>query len=124
MSISAKVSSSELDGIVRSRYVDAFFEIALLNAPGVTYDPANDAAADATFISTYEVAAGTGGYTRQVIGYTSNDVSLYTDDGVALGEKVAVFEQEYKTKRIGFTSIPAGTSVELSFGNGVYYSKW
>ena len=33
-------------------------------------------------------------------------------------------DKEYVTKRIGFTSIPAGTSVELSFGNGIYYSKW
>lgn len=33
-------------------------------------------------------------------------------------------DKEYFTKRIGFTSIPAGTDVELSFANGVYYSKW
>lgn len=30
----------------------------------------------------------------------------------------------YYTKPIGFTSIPAGTAVELTFANGVYYSKW
>ena len=105
MSISAKVSSTELDGIVRSRYVDAVFEIALINAPGVTYDPANDASADATFLATYEVAAGTGGYSRQTIGYTSADVSLYTDDGVALGEKVAVFEQDGTATPIEFSHV-------------------
>ena len=33
-------------------------------------------------------------------------------------------DKEYVTVRIGFTSIPEGTGVELSFGNGVYYSKW
>jgi hypothetical protein len=33
-------------------------------------------------------------------------------------------DKEYKTKRVGFTSIPAGTAVELSFGNGIYYSNW
>ena len=33
-------------------------------------------------------------------------------------------DKEYVTKRVGFTSIPAGTAVELSFGNGIYYSKW
>ena len=32
-------------------------------------------------------------------------------------------DKEYVTKRVGFTSIPAGTAVELSFGNGIYYSK-
>ena len=33
-------------------------------------------------------------------------------------------DKEYVTRRLGFTSIPAGTAVELSFGNGIYYSKW
>ena len=37
---------------------------------------------------------------------------------------VSYNNKEYVTKRLGFTSIPAGTAVELSFGNGVYYSKW
>ena len=37
---------------------------------------------------------------------------------------VSYNDKEYITKRIGFTSIPAGTPVELSFGNGIYYSKW
>ena len=37
---------------------------------------------------------------------------------------VAYNNKEYTTKRLGFTSISAGTSVELSFGNGIYYSKW
>lgn len=32
--------------------------------------------------------------------------------------------KEYTTIRLGFTSIPAGTAVELTFGNGYYYSKW
>lgn len=30
----------------------------------------------------------------------------------------------YTTKPIGFTSLPAGTAVEMSFAKGVYYSKW
>lgn len=37
---------------------------------------------------------------------------------------VSYNDKEYYTKRIGFTSIPAGTDVELSFANGIYYSKW
>ena len=37
---------------------------------------------------------------------------------------VSYNDKEYYTKRIGFTSIPAGTDVELSYANGVYYSKW
>ena len=30
----------------------------------------------------------------------------------------------YATKPIGFTSIPKGTAVEMSYAQGVYYSKW
>ena len=33
-------------------------------------------------------------------------------------------DKEYYAKRIGFTSVPAGTAVELSFGNGFYYANW
>ena len=37
---------------------------------------------------------------------------------------VSYNDKEYVTQRVGFTSIPSGTAVELSFGNGVYFSKW
>lgn len=48
-------------------------------------------------------------------------VRLDSDTGAGV---VSYNDKEYFTKRIGFTSIPAGTSVELSFGDGIYYSKW
>ena len=32
--------------------------------------------------------------------------------------------KEYVTKPIGFISIPGGTEVELSFADGIYYSKF
>ena len=32
--------------------------------------------------------------------------------------------KQYVTKPIGFTSLPAGAAVEMSFAKGVYYSKW
>lgn len=32
--------------------------------------------------------------------------------------------KKYTTEPIGFTSLPAGTAVEMSFAKGVYYSKW
>jgi hypothetical protein len=37
---------------------------------------------------------------------------------------VAYKNKEYPTKPVGFTSIPAGTAVEMTHANGVYYSKW
>ncbi len=33
-------------------------------------------------------------------------------------------KKQYITKPIGFTSLPAGTEVELSHANGIYYSKF
>ena len=30
----------------------------------------------------------------------------------------------YTTKPLGFTSLPKGTAVEMSYAKGVYYSKW
>lgn len=47
---------------------------------------------------------------------------------VKLGERgegiVSYNNKSYTTKPLGFVSIPAGTEVELSFANGVYYSKF
>ncbi len=42
-----------------------------------------------------------------------------------LGEGIVKYNnKEYITKPIGFVSIPSGTDVELSFANGLYYSKF
>ena len=41
------------------------------------------------------------------------------------GEGVVNYRSKsYVTKPIGFTSIPSGTEVELSYANGIYYSKF
>ena len=40
------------------------------------------------------------------------------------GGIVSYNKKTYVTKPIGFTSLPAGTEVELSHANGVYYSKF
>lgn len=41
------------------------------------------------------------------------------------GEGIVVYNnKEYITKPLGFVSVPAGKEVELSFANGVYYSKF
>ena len=37
---------------------------------------------------------------------------------------VSYNKKNYVTKPIGFTSLPAGTEVELSYASGVYYSKF
>lgn len=37
---------------------------------------------------------------------------------------VSYKNKQYATKPIGFTSLPAGSEVELSHANGIYYSKF
>lgn len=32
--------------------------------------------------------------------------------------------KQYYTKPLGFASIPAGTAVEMTYAEGVYYTKW
>lgn len=40
------------------------------------------------------------------------------------GGSVSYNNKLYLTKPIGFVSLPAGTEVELSHANGIYYSKF
>jgi hypothetical protein len=41
------------------------------------------------------------------------------------GEGVVSYNnKDYVAKPIGFVSLPAGTEVELSYANGIYYAKF
>lgn len=100
MAIAAKISSTELTAQVTDRFVDQYLEARLINAPGITYEPG--ITSDATFLAN-EVAAGTGGYQRQVIQYVAGDVSAYSDDGVALATKATVFAHDGGATAIPFT---------------------
>jgi hypothetical protein len=55
-------------------------------------------------------------------------VGSVTGSWIRLGDSgegvVRYNNKDYNTKPIGFISIPAGTEVELSFANGIYYSKF
>lgn len=88
MAIAAKVSSAELTAQVINRFVDQIFEIRLINSPGVSYTPG--VTVDSTFLSN-EVVYGTGGYVRQTFKFVSADVAGYSDDGIGLARKAAVF---------------------------------
>jgi hypothetical protein len=102
MTISAKVAGTELQDGMNSRFGGAYFEAVLLDAAGVSYNPANDDAQNATFLTTYEVAA-TGGYSRQVIGWAADSAGAYTDDGVAMDQRNIVFEHDGSGNNIVFT---------------------
>ena len=43
------------------------------------------------------------------------------DTGVGIVEHKG---KNYKTKPIGFLSVPKGTEVELTYANGIYYAKF
>jgi hypothetical protein len=109
MAIAAKISPAELTAQVTNRFVGKYYEARLIYAPGTSYIPGTTN--DATFLSN-EVAAGTGGYVRQVISYTGGDVSAYSDDGVALTTKATVFAQDGGATAISFSH------VALVEGNG------
>lgn len=100
MTISAKVSPTEVTEIVKGRYVDKVYQVRLINAPGVSYVPGTTV--DSEFLA-FEVPLGTGGYQRQVFTYVMDDVSAYTDDGVALATKATVFSQDGSVNPISFS---------------------
>ena len=64
-----------------------------------------------------EGAKPTGDFTGSVTGYWKK----LNNRGVGLVEYKG---KVYKTRPIGFMSLPKGTEVELTFANGVYYSKF
>jgi len=100
MTIAASISAAELTAQVTNRFVDSHFEAILVNLPGQAYNPAT-AGIDTTFLAA-EVAS-TGGYQRQVLSYVSGDVNSYSDDGVALSTKAAVFVHDGSGNNITFT---------------------
>lgn len=102
MTIAAKISAAEIISQLTAGYVDQYFEAVLVYSPGTDYTPG--VTDDATFLAN-EVVVGTGGYQRQVIGYTSGDIAGYADYGMALARKAAVFPQDGSATTIDFTHI-------------------
>ena len=64
-----------------------------------------------------EGAAPRGDFEGSVTGYWKK----LGERGVGLVEYKG---KVYKTRPIGFMSLPKGTEVELTYANGVYYSKF
>lgn len=89
--------------LLEEKYAGNFFEACLLNAPGFNYDPATTN--DATVLSSNEVTAGQGGYRRQVIGYESGDITVYSEQGMGLQVKVAVFAHDGGGTALDFTHV-------------------
>lgn len=103
MTIAAKVSSAEIDDILRSRYVDQYFEARLINLPAFVFDP-GVVGSDTTLL-TGEVAFGTGGYARTVIKYESADVGGYADGGISMTQKATIFAHDGGTTPLEFSHV-------------------
>ena len=102
MSSQAKISSLELAEQLEDRYVDQIFEVALVAAPGSTYQPG--VTTDGAFMAN-EVVQGTAGYERQTISFAQGDISNYTDGGVGLATKGAVFAHDGSNASFQFTHV-------------------
>ena len=102
MTISAKISPTELTAQVTNRFADTFFETRLIDATGTTYTPG--ITNDATFLSN-EFPVGTAGYQRAVINWTAADILAYSDDGVSLQQKAATFAQDGGATSIDFSHV-------------------
>lgn len=100
--VAAKISSAEVLAQVQSRFVDQYYEIALVNSPATNYTPGTTN--DATFM-TNEVVYNTGGYARQVIGYVSGDVGGYADQGIGLARKAAIFTHDGSGTNMTFSHV-------------------
>jgi hypothetical protein len=90
MAIRAKISAGELTRQVTSSYVGETFEVLLINSPGTSYQPGFTD--DASFAAN-EVAQ-IGGYRRQTLTFAASDITSYSDGGVALATKAAVFAHD------------------------------
>lgn len=101
MAITAKISSAEVMAQVEARFINKYVEGLLVNANGVTYNPAQTV--DATFLS-FEVPA-VAGYQRQVFVYQAQDQSAYADGGVGLDTKGTIFAHDGGATDINFTHV-------------------
>ena len=100
MATTAKISSAEISAQIQQRFVNKYVETLLVNANGVSYQPG--ITVDATFLS-FECAQGVGGYERQVFVYQPQDQTAFTDSGVGLQTKGAIFAHDGSGDDITFT---------------------
>ena len=102
MTVLATISAQEHQTLLETRYVNNYFEVLLLDAPGEVYQPGTTS--DATFLA-FEVTAGTAGYRRKVFSYATNDILAYSDRGMGLNTKAAVFAHDGSLTTLDFTHV-------------------
>ena len=90
MPVPSVVHEKELQRVAQQSYVSKAFRVALIDAPGNTFD-ANDSFAS---IMAGEVEAGKAGYARQQITFTPSDIGSYDSGKVPLARKAATFAHD------------------------------
>ena len=88
MSTKSVISTDELSRQIQQGFVNQSFEVLLINSPNLEYEPG--ITPDANFLNN-QVASGTAGYEPQVLRYLADDETNYSDGGVALKTKAAIF---------------------------------
>ena len=103
---------------METRYVNNYFEVLLLDAPGEVYQPG--VTVDATFLA-FEVTPGTAGYTRRVFSYATGDILAYSDRGMGLNTKAAVFAHDGSLTNLEFTHVALvrGTGNVITLNSGL-----
>ena len=104
MAIAAKIAPTELTAQVTNRFNGAYFEARLVNH--TDYAPSAVAGSDATWLTAATATEPSGsGYRRQVISYTTADVSTYSDDGIGLAQRATVFAHDGVGAAINFNQV-------------------
>lgn len=87
MPVPSTVHAQEIQRVATASYINQNFKVILVDAPGSDFD------SDDSFssITTNEVTAGLGGYTRQQIGFASADLGAYDGEKSELARKAATF---------------------------------
>lgn len=101
MAIGSLISATELAATVQARFIDQVFEVALVDSGGASYSPENTV--DATFMA--NEVGDVGGYRRQTIQYDFGDLSPYSDSGIGLATKAAVFDHDGSANTINFSHV-------------------
>lgn len=102
MAIASLISAGELAATIQSRFVNQIFEVALVSSGGAAYNP--ELSNDVEFME-QEVAVGTGGYSRQTFRYEFSDLAPYSDSGIGLATKAAVFPHDGSATTISFSHV-------------------
>ena len=102
MTVAAKITPTELGDQVRTRYIDNYFVVRLLNSNGLAYTPGLQDPLQ--YVIDYEIPQSDG-YRPQIFGYVTGDVTDYADQGVGLRQKQAIFQHDGGTNGYTFDQL-------------------